>query len=155
MIHQCLRPGVEDGGKPDLRAQVNGVLGQLDEGLRCGLEQEVVDDSLVSQSEGVEVFGQGEDQVEIGHWQQVCFLSLQPSFFVQALALGAMPVSAGVVGDPDVTAGITGFHVASQGSGTAGLDGAHRPEVTDGHLMAVGLPIGLPKSPEDIGDFPC
>ena len=144
---------MEDGSKPDLCAQVSGVLGQLDEGLGGGLEQEVVDDSLVSQSDGVEVFWQGEDDVEIGHWQQVCFLSLQPSFFVQPLALGAMPVPAGVVGDPDVTAGVTGLHVTAQGR--RGLDGAHRPEVSDGHLLAVGLPIGLPKGPEDIGDFRC
>jgi len=49
MMQQVLAPGMEDRKETDLCAQVARVHGYLEEGLRTGAEQEVVEDLLVLQ----------------------------------------------------------------------------------------------------------
>jgi hypothetical protein len=46
-----------------------------------------------------EIAGEREDDVEVGHLEQVGCLGLQPSCRGGGLALGAMAIAAGVVGD--------------------------------------------------------
>lgn len=49
---------------------------------------------------------QGEDDVVVRHWQQVGLPLLQPGPRPLALALGAVPIAAGVVGDGGVVAAL-------------------------------------------------
>ena len=43
--------------------------------------------------------GHGEDDMEVRDGQQIALLGLDPARFVQPLALGAMPIATGVVGE--------------------------------------------------------
>jgi hypothetical protein len=70
MLGQGLAPGVENRGNADVCAQMPGVACKLLQGLGSGLEQQVVEDTLVDANEGIEVMGQGEDDVEVGNRQQ-------------------------------------------------------------------------------------
>jgi hypothetical protein len=62
-----------------------------------------------------------------------------------------MPVSTGIIRDPNGSTVIALIQVPSQLRGTADLDGPHDTEMSNRHLMS--LSISRSKSPEDIGHF--
>lgn len=67
--------------------------------------------------------GQREHDVEVADRQQVGLLSFQPGACRGALAPGTMPVATtAVVGNPPMPAVRTGFDLAAERSGAAGLD---------------------------------
>ena len=69
------------------------------------------------------------------------------------LALGAMPVAAGVVGDPPVPAVFAGLDVTAQRGGAAVLDGRHDLELAEAEMPGMDRAIGRPATPKDIGDL--
>ena len=81
-----------------------GIGGDGEHGLGRGLEQEVVDHRLVLVGDVADRGGQREDDVEVGHGQQLGLPLLHPVARRRALALRAMPVAAAVVGDDRVAA---------------------------------------------------
>ena len=62
--------------------------------LRGRLKQEAL---WVSLGERVDLMGQGEDQMEVGHRQELCAAGLEPALLRQCLALRAVAVAAGMV----------------------------------------------------------
>ena len=112
-------PGVEDGGEPDAGAEVFGVVGLQptgltrggdgDQGLGGGFEQQVIDDRLVLMGDIGDQSRQGEDDMEIRHEQEIGLAVGQPFLGSRGLALWAMPIAAGVVGDAQVGAGLSGI----------------------------------------------
>lgn len=94
MIDQGLCPGVEDGNDPDLCTQVFGILGQYRERPGGGFEQEVVESPLVAERQRPQFQRQSEDHVEVMSGQEVLVPVQKPSFLLQRLAFGAMPVPA-------------------------------------------------------------
>ena len=69
------------------------------------------------EEERVQAVRKGEDLVEVGDGEQVTSLGLYPKRLVQALALGAVPVAAGVVDRILAPAVIAALQVSSQGCG--------------------------------------
>lgn len=69
------------------------------------------------------------------------------------LALGAMPVAAGVVGDPPVPAVVAGLDVTAQRGGAAGLNRRHDLELAEAQMPGMGCAIGGPGTSEDVGDL--
>ena len=75
MVGQCRSPGVEDGGEPDARAEVLGVVGLQptgltrggdgDQGLGGGFEQQVIDNRLILIGDVGDRPRQGEHDMEI------------------------------------------------------------------------------------------
>ena len=57
--------------------------------------------------------------------QQMLLLSFEPAKLLAALALGAMPVPTGVVGDLAVIAAVALLDVATEGRSAAVEDGSH------------------------------
>ena len=70
MLGQGLAPGVEHRRDADFSAQMLGIAGKLLQGLGGSLEQQVVEAPLVHADQGIELMGQGEDDVEVGNRQQ-------------------------------------------------------------------------------------
>jgi hypothetical protein len=68
------------------------------------LEQDVVDDGLVLEGDLRDWRRHGEDDVEVRHRQQIGLPVCKPRGTGQALALRAMPVAAGIIGDADLAA---------------------------------------------------
>ena len=62
---QILSPGVKDGEKTDLRAQMLGIAGNGEQSFGRGMEQNVVERFLVVISDSGNLFRQGEDDVEV------------------------------------------------------------------------------------------
>jgi hypothetical protein len=88
---------VQHGDEADLGTQVPGIGGDGLERRGGGPEQDVVDHALVLQGDGGDRFGDGEDDVEIGHRQQVGLARLEPFGPRQGLALRTVPITAAVI----------------------------------------------------------
>ncbi len=101
---------MEHGGYADARAQVLGIGGDGDQRLGGGLEQEAIDHGLVLIGDVGDRGRQGEDDVVVGHRQQLGLARGEPVLGRRALALGAVPVAAGIVGDLDVVAVLAARH---------------------------------------------
>jgi hypothetical protein len=74
-LGQGLALGVEHRRKAEFRAQVSGVAGKLLQRLSGSLEQQVVEAPLIHADQGIELMGQGEDDVEVGNGQEHGLLS--------------------------------------------------------------------------------
>ena len=119
---QVLPPGVQHGQEADPRPEVLWVGGHLQQRPGDGLEQQAVHHPLVAQSQGIEGVGQGEDDVEVRHRQQVGGLFVQPGGAGRCLAFGTVPIAAGVVCRALVAALIAGLHMPAQRCRAAGGD---------------------------------
>ena len=83
----------------DARAEMLRVGGDRGQRLGGGPEQEVVDGRLVLEGDVADLGRQGEDDVIVGNRQQLRLAVCEPSSRRRRLALRAVPVAAGVVGD--------------------------------------------------------
>src|SRR5689334_11508798 len=137
MQGQLLAPGVEYGQNADASTQVLGIGSDLQQGLRRTLEQQVVQQPRMAQRQRVELFRKGEDHVEVGHWQQLGAALFQPALFLQALALRAVTVAAGVVDDLARSAVGTLVDMSAQSGGPARLDGSQGPQVGTAELAVI------------------
>jgi hypothetical protein len=90
---------VQHGSQADPSAEMLRVRGDGDERLGRRLEQDVVDDGLVLVGDVGDRGRQREDPVVVGHVQQLGLAVGQPFPGGNGLALRAMPIAAGVVGD--------------------------------------------------------
>ena len=117
MMGERRAPGVQHGGEVDARAQMFGIGGDGDEGLGGGPEQEVVDGGLVLESDRADRGRQGEDDVIVGDWQKLRLALFEPLPRRRALALRAVAVAAGVVGDAFVRAVLAALDVSAERGG--------------------------------------
>jgi hypothetical protein len=95
--------------------------------------------------------GQRENHVEIGHGQQFCGAVGEPLRARCPLALGTMPVPAGVLRDDTMTAPIALLHVTAENGRRAVLEGMQDPEVDQVQQLALGFDKLLSVTTDDIG----
>ena len=69
MVGERLAPGMKNGKEADFGAEMFGVAGNGLERGRGGGEEQVIEHLLVLQGQRIELFGNGEDDVEIGNRQ--------------------------------------------------------------------------------------
>ena len=112
---------MEHGGEADPGAEMLRVGGDGEERLGGGAEQQVVDHGLVLEGDGGDRRRQGEDDVVVGHGQQVGLRAAPATPRGRALALRAVPVAAGVVGDLTVVAALAARDMAAERRRAAGL----------------------------------
>jgi len=125
VVEEVLPPGVQDCDHTGLGAEMLGVGGD-DADCSCRrLEQDVIEDCLVLQGDRPHRCGHGEDEVEVGNRQQLGLSVGKPLRACQALALGTVPVAAGVVGDPGLAAVLAPLDVTTERRRPAYLDGGH------------------------------
>jgi hypothetical protein len=95
----------------------------------------------------------GEDYMEIGHRQQLGLAVGQPLSACQSLALRAVPVTAGVVGDADQAAIAAGFRVAAERRRPARSDGAHDSDLSAAEMPGMDLAIDITVAAEHLRHF--
>ena len=144
---------MEHGGDADPCAEMLGIGGDRQHRLRRRAEQQVVDGGLVVEGDVGDLGRQGEDDVEVSDRQQVGLALGQPGARGGALALGAVPVAAAVIGDPPVAAVLAGLDMTAQGGRAAMLDRRHDLELMQAQMPGMGGPISGAGSTEDIGDL--
>jgi hypothetical protein len=99
-------PCVEYGRDTDARAEALGVGRDGERRLGCRLHQQVVDHALVLVCDVTQLARQRVDDVEVRYRQKLRLAVGQPSARLRALTLGAMPVTAGVIRDHRMAAGL-------------------------------------------------
>ena len=125
VMREGLPPRVQDGDHAGLGAEVLRVGTDGADRLGRGLEQDVVDDRLVLQGDGGDGRRHGENDMEIRNWQEFGTTIGEPLGARQALALGAVPIAARVVGDAGLAAVLALLDMAAERCGAAGLHGGH------------------------------
>ena len=123
MVGQRGAPGMQDARHADADPEAAGIGGDGRHGLGRGAEQQPVDLALVPMGDPGDLRRQGEDHVEILHRQQIFRPRRHPVARRRALALGAVPVLARVVGDVLMTALRARGDMPAEHLGAAGLDG--------------------------------
>ena len=87
------------------------------------------------------------------HGQEVGLPGLEPAAGGAGLALRAMPVAAGVVGDLDLRTGVAAQYMTPQRRAAALFDGRHHLELTEAQVRVLRLPPGRPVGAEDVRDL--
>ena len=144
---------VEHGGDADAGAEVPGIGGDREHRLGRGAEQKVVDHRLVLIGDGGDLGRQREDDVEVADRQQIGLARRQPVPCRRALALGAVPVAAAVVGDAAVAAVLARLDMTAEGCGAAGLDRRHHLQLAEAQMTGMGRAPGGAMAMEDVGDL--
>jgi hypothetical protein len=126
-----------------------------DHGLGRCLEQDVVDHGLVLVGDLGDWGGQREHDVEIRHRQELGLALGEPLLRGSALAFRAMPVTAGVEGDPGVAALVVlaTFNMATERSRAAVLDGRHDLDLAEADMAGIGLSPRRSMAAENIRDL--
>ena len=152
MIQEHLAPGMEYEDEAHLAAQsVPWVVAEFGQGLGYRLEEHGVDLLLVALGDGVDIMRQGEHCVEVSHWNELLNPRFEPPCLGHSLALGTVPVAAGVVERTFITAPVTTFDMSPLELGTAADDGGYDSSMSKG--SRVGCQIVTAMDSEDIGHF--
>jgi len=145
-----LTPCMKDGDEAELAAQMPGI-GR--DGLqRCNhrVEQDAVDLALVLIRDRCDLGRHRESDMEIGHRQQAGLPLGEPLLTRGALALRAVPVAAGVVGNTDVAAILARLDMTTQRCRTAQLDRGHDTTLHPAEMTVVRLGVGRTMAAKDI-----
>ncbi len=146
-------PGVEHRGHADADTEMAGISGDGHQRFRRRFEQEDIDHRLVGVSDVGDRSRQGEDDVVVGHRQEIGGASLQPVARRHALALGTMPVAAGIVCYVAMTAGHARRHMPAERGGSAGLDRRHHLQLGQADMAGIrAAPCGTVVA-EDVRDL--
>jgi hypothetical protein len=81
-MSQVLRPGVQHGKHTDARtemAEMAGIGSDLEQRLGSCPKQQGIEEPLVAQCEGRQLFGYGENHMGVGHRQQTSSLLQEPA----------------------------------------------------------------------------
>ncbi len=88
--------------------------------------------------------------MEISYGQQLGLARCQPGLGRTRLALGAVPVAAGIVSDVLVRAVFTPRNMAAEHRRAASLDGAHHLQLIEADVPLICYPIRSTTGAEDI-----
>jgi len=113
---------MQNAEEPDLCAQMLGVGGNLQQRRRTGFEEQLEENLLVLPNERDQRVWDAEDQVVVVHWQQLLLASGQPLVPSVGLALWAMTIPAGIIGDGLMAAAVALVAMSTQCRGPASFD---------------------------------
>jgi hypothetical protein len=133
----------------DLPAQASAA--KIKERFTYSFKEIISQNLFVGQYQSIEFVRQREYQMEVFHRQEFGLLFIQPLYLGQRLALGAVPITAGVIGGALIAAGVTLLYVTSQGRCTAAFYGLHDLEMRNRQRMSAAK--GLAMGTKDIGQF--
>ena len=95
MVHESLAPCVQNRNESELSLKTPlRILGKCLQGLIDGSKKDCQGDHFIAQDNRIKLMRYSKDQVEVATGQQFGFTVIEPFFFDQALALGAVPVTA-------------------------------------------------------------
>ena len=123
-----------------------------DGGQRLGSrrEQQTVDLGLVLVGNRADLGRQGEHDVEVGNRQQLRLARFEPRLRRPPLALGAVPIPAGVIGDARVRTVLAALDMAAERRRAADLDRRHDAPLGQADMTLVGGTPGSAEAAENI-----
>src|SRR5260370_8108911 len=132
MMLEFLVPGMQDAEESDLSAEMLGVSGDLEQRLGAEAEQQTIHHFLVLQGQRPQLVWERENHVGVWRGQQFGTARVEPAVARVALALGAMPVAARIVGAGAMATARTPIAIATPRGGAASLDGVQHFDVQPG-----------------------
>ena len=148
---QALTPRVQDHQPTDVAPQTLGIRGDVSEGVRRGLQQEVVHHTFIGERQTCEGLRHREDDVDVPDGQEFLFASRHPGVPRRGQTLRAMPIAAAVVGEGRVCALLTAIAVSTECRRSALGDGEEDAPVLGGHSGAVRLQKPIAVLAHDVG----
>jgi len=149
MVEEILSPGVEDGEKTDIGAQVKRIASQSLQGAGDGGEELGIEQTLVGKEDRTQRFGDCKDKVEVGDGEQIALTGGQPLLTTMTETLRTVPVATGLVRDVLMAATITLMEIAAQGAGST------KGQITQDFslLQRSGMSalVSVPVSAKDLG----
>ena len=136
---KVLSPGMRDGRDSRRCAEIFSVCTQFQYRFGRRLKQQCVHGALLVSKNGIQLGRNGENNMKIRRVKQVFPLLVDPLFFCKSLAFGAVPVPAGVVRNPHMSAVVTGIYVRAQSSCPAIDDVPHSFSLIVIHPMALNI----------------
>src|SRR5215471_21698507 len=121
---------MQDAEKPDLRAQMLGIMRNGLEGLGHGLKQQGIDYTRILQCQRTELGREGKDDMAVGHRQDLPLPRRQPGSLGTPLALGAVPIPTGIIAHLLMATMIAPGFVASEDCCAALSDGLKHPALS-------------------------
>jgi hypothetical protein len=94
MQQQVLPPGMENADHADLCSQVLGIGRDLQQGLRAGSKQQIVEQTWIVQGQHIEFLGHREHHMEVAGGQEFSLAGRQPTLARLGLTLGAVAIPA-------------------------------------------------------------
>src|SRR5215212_7175208 len=91
--------------------------------------------------------------MEVADRQQIGLACGEPVPCRRALAFGAVPVTAAVIGDAAMAAVLASLDVAAEGCGATALDRRHDLQLAEAQMASLGRAPGGPMAKEDVGDL--
>jgi hypothetical protein len=153
MVVQLLAPGMEDRQKANVSAEMHGISRNGQQGVGHGLEEEGIQGTGVLEGEPMERVGQGKDNMEIGHLEELTLPGRQLGRLRRPLTRGTVPIAAGIVTDFCMAAVVTRHGVAPKERGPACPQRPEHAMLFCGHPVAIARQRGGPILLDDIGDF--
>ena len=123
MWRECLSPGVQDGQEAKLCTEMLRISTDLEQRGRTGFEQQGKQLPLVLPHQWHKCMWDAEDEMIVADRQQLLLPLGQPLIACARLALGAVPVAAGVIRDGLMSAAHARIAMTTERSGTAASDG--------------------------------
>src|ERR1035437_8136432 len=151
MMLEVLSPTMEHAEEPYDRAEVSWVTGSFEQRRGTGAKEQIVKQPLVLEDERGELVGQGEDDMEVRHGQQLCRTRGQPPGPRVALAPGAVPVAARVIGDGLMATADALIEMPTQCRGAATDDGIEHLAMRPCKVRSVLLPEAVARCADDVG----
>src|SRR5208283_4034271 len=153
MMMEVLAPGMEHGQEADPRAQMFGVGGDSQEGFGRSAKEHAVNDPLVLEGQGRDRPGQREDDVKVLDRQQLAGALFEPRRAGGALALRAMAIAAGAIGNRAVAAAVALFDVATERGGATDCDVPQRFLLASGERTTKRREISWAVDAKDVGQL--
>ncbi len=99
MEPELLIPGMQHGEEADFRAKVFRIASDFEKCFRTGVEQQIVDDFLVLQSQWSKLRRKCEDHMDVARREKFSLTCGDPAFPGRGLTLRAVSIAAAVIGD--------------------------------------------------------
>lgn len=152
VMGEVLRPGVQNGSEANISAEVLRVSGDRQQGLRGGMEEQVIEAFLIAENEGAQGIGKRENDMEMGNGKNASEGVLDPLGTFTALAFGAVTIAAGVVRDAArEVARWASIDMRTQTRRAAGAKAKQNLPLAERSPMVRKEGIGV--MPDDIRDF--
>ena len=111
---EILPPGMQYGSDSWCCTKIFPIRTQLQYCFGCSLKQQCIQGALVTEKNRIQLSWNGKDNMEIGDIQKMLPLLLDPLLFCNRLTFRTVTIPAGIVGDPRMTAVVTGVYVCAQ-----------------------------------------
>src|ERR1700685_1772096 len=153
MMEQVLAPSMQHAQEADLGAQMGRVSSDGAESLGRGAEQDIVDEALVLEGEGRDLLRHREDNMEILGVEEFRLAVSEPLRTGERLALRAIPIATGIIGDALVPAAVALLDMTAKRCCATQLDCGHSATLRGGESGAVLLSICVAVAAEHIRHF--